>query len=83
MKQTEYFRTIRPIKHPEVTYEQCLEVVNNPIHRQVERHGRIRLWGRSTKTGRIIRVILLADGQTLHNAFIDSRFEKNLMETEE
>jgi hypothetical protein len=37
--------------------------------------GRIRRWARiSEADGRFLRVILLADGETVHNAFFDRRF---------
>jgi hypothetical protein len=37
--------------------------------------GRIRAWGRVPEAeDRWLRVILLADGETVHNAFFDRRF---------
>jgi hypothetical protein len=41
----------------------------------VPAYGRIRRWGRINEAeGRYVRVILLPDGETVHNAFFDSRF---------
>jgi hypothetical protein len=38
--------------------------------------GRIRRWARIEEMdGRYLRVILLADGETVHNAFFDRSFE--------
>jgi len=47
-------------------------------HPQVERaqaDGRIRRWATIAECdGRWLRVVLLADGETVHNAFFDRRF---------
>jgi hypothetical protein len=43
--------------------------------------GRIRFWGEIELPGedapRILRVITLEDGETIHNAFIDRNFRKD------
>ena len=43
--------------------------------------GRIRFWGEIVQPGehetRFLRVITLADGETIHNAFFDRRFRKD------
>ena len=47
----------------------------NPLRREVQSDGRIRFWGRIPEFGnRALRVVTLADGQTLHNAFFDRDF---------
>lgn len=38
--------------------------------------GRIRKWARIPETGKVLRVILLADGETVHNAFFDRSFKE-------
>jgi len=44
--------------------------------RQVQSDGRIRLWKRiPAAEGRWLRVVLLNDGETVHNAFFDRRFK--------
>lgn len=51
-------------------------VVANPIKREVQPNGRIRLWGRIPELGnRVVRVILLPDGNTIHNAFLDRGYK--------
>lgn len=41
----------------------------------VQKDGRIRCWKRIPEAGgRTLRVILLEDGQTVHNAFFDRTF---------
>ena len=48
----------------------------DPEHEQIQADGRIRRWVRIDEMeGRYLRVILLPDGETVHNAFFDRRFE--------
>ena len=43
--------------------------------------GRVRFWGEVTRPGedaqRVLRVVTLTDGETIHNAFFDRRFRKD------
>ena len=49
--------------------------MKNPLRRQVQVDGCIRLWGAIAEAqGQYLRVILLADGETVHNAFFDRDF---------
>jgi hypothetical protein len=51
-------------------------VIASPEARSVQTDGRMRLWGRVPEfAGRYLRVILLADGETVHNAFFDRGFK--------
>ncbi len=53
----------------------------SPIRRQVQTDGRIRFWGRIVVPGedrpRFLRVVTLADGETIHNAFFDRNFSED------
>ena len=50
-------------------------VVTHPVREQVQRDGRIRRWAPIAEMdGRYLRVILLPDGETVHNAFFDRSF---------
>ena len=41
----------------------------------IQEDGRIRRWARvSEMEGRYLRVVLLPDGETVHNAFFDRRY---------
>lgn len=42
--------------------------------------GRIRKWGHISEVGKYLRVILLEDGETVHNVFFDRDFEAELEE---
>ncbi len=52
-------------------------VVDHPEKTEVQSDGRIRKWARIAETGKILRVILLEDGQTVHNAFFDRSFKES------
>jgi len=50
-------------------------VIQHPVREQVQRDGRIRRWTAIAEVdGRYLRVILLPDGETVHNAFFDRSF---------
>ena len=50
-------------------------VIAHPVREQIQRDGRIRRWAPIAEMdGRYLRVILLADGETVHNAFFDRSF---------
>lgn len=51
-------------------------VMDGPASRVIQADGRIRLWAPiSEMDNRFLRVILLEDGETVHNAFFDRRFK--------
>jgi hypothetical protein len=45
------------------------QVIRRPERRQMQADGRIRLWGFAASLGGYLRVVLLSDGETVHNAF--------------
>ena len=51
--------------------------VLNPLTEVIQVDGRIRMWTRIPGAGdRYLRVILLEDGETVHNAFFDRSFKE-------
>ncbi len=51
-------------------------VVANPVREVIQEDGRIRRWGPIAEMdGKYLRVILLPDGETVHNAFFDRTFK--------
>ena len=72
MKTTPYFRNIVMPKRPYVSESLCRDVIENAVRREVQQDGRIRYWGRVGE--RWLRVVVLDDDETLHNAFYDRRF---------
>lgn len=82
MAPTRYFLEQVLRKRPYLNLEMCLSVLVDPLERHEQPVGRIRHWGRvilpNEEKERILRVVTLDDGVTLHNAFID----RNYRETE-
>ncbi len=72
VKTTAYFRNTVQVKRPYVTEAICREVIAKAVRREVQADGRIRYWGRVGE--RWLRVVVLEDDETLHNAFYDRRF---------
>ncbi|MDP2811509.1 MAG: hypothetical protein Q8O34_15310 [Rhodocyclaceae bacterium] len=70
---TQYFLTMRqrPDRAP-ILLEWIERTVRQPGREEIQQDGRIRRWARITEAeGRWLRVVLLPDGETVHNAFFD------------
>jgi hypothetical protein len=50
------------------------EAIKNPDYTKVQSDGRIRKWKKIRQEGKFLRVILLPDGETIHNVFFDRSF---------
>jgi len=76
MKSTLYFQFARARQDRAMIQDEWIErAIHNPISEHVQADGRIRRWTQVTEMqGRFLRVVLLADGETVHNAFFDRRF---------
>ena len=48
--------------------------MRRPERRQIQADGRIRLWGYAASLGGYLRIVLLSDGETVHNAFYDEDY---------
>ncbi len=58
-----------------IRMEWVQRVVENPDKEAVQQDRRIRRWAPIEEMeGRYLRVVLLPDGQTVHNAFFDRNF---------
>ena len=56
--------------------EWIQRVIDFPESEQVQKDGRIRRWSRISEMGnKYLRVILLPDSETVHNAFFDRRYK--------
>lgn len=77
MKCTPYFSYTR--NRPDrlsIKDEWIVQTVHFPIHTEVQDDGRIRKWSCIEDAGgRYLRVVLLEDGETVHNAFFDRSFK--------
>ena len=76
MKCTQYFVATR--SRPDrigILEEWIQRAVTAPVREVVQADGRIRRWALiPEREGRYLRVVLLADGETVHNAFFDRGF---------
>jgi hypothetical protein len=60
-----------------IKLEWIEKAINNPVKKQIQADGRIRCWSKIEENdGRYLRVILLEDGETVHNAFFDRNFKE-------
>jgi len=59
-----------------ITDEWIERVISDPASEEVQGDGRIRRWRRIPEfDNRALRVILLSDSQTVHNAFFDRDYQ--------
>ena len=76
MKFTQYFVAMR--QRPDrasIRMEWIERVLAAPVREVIQQDGRIRLWAPIAEMdGRHLRVILLPDRETVHNAFFDRSF---------
>jgi hypothetical protein len=74
---TEYFRAMRTRPDRAIIRDEWISrAIQQPIREIVQSDGRIRRWAEIPEAGgRTLRVILLPDGMTVHNAFLDRTFK--------
>lgn len=76
MKTTQYFEAmrVRPDRAM-IRVEWIQRVIDHPAKELIQKDGRIRRWAPIAEMGnRYLRIILLPDGKTVHNAFFDRSF---------
>lgn len=77
MKTTQYFNYTRKRLDRSIIRNEWIEdVIENPIKQEVQSDGRIKKWGKIEEVNKILRIILLEDGETVHNAFFDRSFKE-------
>ena len=76
VKYTDYFWFMRQRPGRSIIQLDWVErVIASPAREEIQSDGRFRLWGSVPEhEGRYLRVILLPDRQTVHNAFFDRSF---------
>ena len=74
MKTTRYFEEQVLRKRPYIRREWCERALAQPLRRETQPDGRIRNWIFVSEIGQYLRVVTLADGETVHNAFPDRNF---------
>ena len=53
-----------------------MNAIKKPVEIEVQTDGRIRKWKFIEEVGKYLRVILLEDGETVHNTFFDRNFKE-------
>jgi hypothetical protein len=73
---TEYFRAMRTRPDRAIIRDEWIrQAIERPVREAVQADGRIRRWALiSEANGRALRVVLLPDQLTVHNAFFDRTF---------
>ncbi|WP_353268777.1 hypothetical protein [Gemmatimonas sp.] len=75
-KTTDYFAYTRTrADRAAIRDEWIVQAIEHPVAESVQGDGRIRRWAYISEVGRYLRVVLLPDALTVHNAFFDRRFE--------
>ena len=73
---TDYFRDDVLAKRTYIRLEWCQAAITDPVRKEVQvEDGRIRHWIFVPELDKFLRVVTLADGVTVHNAFPDRRFK--------
>ncbi|HYD69550.1 hypothetical protein [Azospirillum sp.] len=57
------------------TPDEILAVIASPTKMLRQADGRMRYWGYVPRLNRWLRVVVLEDGETVHNAFLDRTFK--------
>ncbi|MGD0232093.1 MAG: hypothetical protein ABSC19_17355 [Syntrophorhabdales bacterium] len=77
MEYTQYFWFVR--QRPDratIKEEWILATIDRPVKTERQSDGRIRKWKYIEEAGKYLRVILLEDGETIHNVFFDRSFKE-------
>jgi hypothetical protein len=77
VKTTAYFEAIRKRPDRTVILDEWIERARlAPLREYTQADERIRRWVQVPEAGgRFLRVVLLPDGETVHNAFFDRGFK--------
>jgi hypothetical protein len=77
MKTTQYFDyTRRRLDRAQIKDDWIKAVIQKPEKIEVQSDGRIRKWAWIPEVEKFLRVIMLDDGETVHNAFFDRSFKE-------
>ena len=77
MKTTQYFNFMRQRPDRMKIRDEWIEsAIQDPQEEKVQTDGRIRRWTWVEEESKLLRVILLEDGVTVHNAFFDRDYKR-------
>jgi hypothetical protein len=78
MKCTQYFLHTR--NRPDrrnIKNKWIVDAIENPDHSEIQSDMRLKVWKKIAEAdGKYLRVVLLEDHATIHNAFFDRRFKE-------
>jgi predicted ATPase len=79
MRFTQYFLYTRQRSdRKRIRMEWIKHVFDNPIKEEIQSDGRIRRWAKiPEEKNKYLRVVILEDGETIHNAFFDRSFKED------
>jgi hypothetical protein len=77
VKTTAYFEAIRRRPDRAMIQDDWIQrAIHSPVREMIQVDGRIRRWSAIPEVGgKFLRVVLLPDGETVHNAFFDRGFK--------
>lgn len=76
MKTTKYFDYTRLRPDRQIIKDEWIRyVIEYAEKTSVQQDGRIKKWAFIKEAEKYLRVILLEDGETVHNAFFDRRYK--------
>jgi hypothetical protein len=77
VKVTRYFEATRNRPDRAIIRDDWISrAIHEPVRESIQKDGRIRRWALVPEMeNRYLRVVLLEDDETIHNAFFDRRFE--------
>lgn len=77
MKFTNYFlHTRRRQDRKDIKIEWIEQVYEFPEYEQTQTDGRKRKWAHIKEVDKYLRIVVLEDGETVHNAFFDRDIKK-------
>jgi len=78
MKFTQYFISTRARPDRVIIKNEWIQfVIDSPVREVIQSDGRIRRWAKIAEMEhKVLRVILLEDRETIHNAFFDRSFKE-------
>jgi hypothetical protein len=80
MKYTQYFLYTRQRSdRKDIKLEWIQHAIAQPIREEIQADGRVKRWAKIPEAhDKYLRVILLEDRETVHNAFFDRSFREEV-----
>ena len=76
VKTTQYFQYTRKRKDRAFIKDEWIKyVIDSPLKIEIQKDGRVKKWAKIKEVDRYLRMILLEDDETVHNAFFDRSFK--------